>query len=153
MRFLSVLLLLISSGAQAASIGYFYDGDTVKIEDNGQAFKLRISDIDAPERNQSYGLKSRRALMKLCIHAEIQYQIFGTDKYQRKLGKLKCNQKDVSLFMVQNGHAWFGDHYSSDHMLLIAQQQAQQARLGLWQAESPTPPWKWRKNNPHPHAK
>ncbi len=153
MRILSVLLLLASCRAQAVGIGYFYDGDTVKIEDNGQVFKLRITDIDAPERNQSYGFKSRRALMKLCSHTDINYQITGLDKYQRKLGKLQCNQQDVSLYMLQSGHAWFGNHYSSDHTLLLAQQQAQQARLGLWHAENPTPPWKWRKNNPHPHAK
>lgn len=145
--------MLVSVGAQAAGIGYFYDGDTVKIEDGGLVFKLRISDIDAPERNQRYGKKARRALMKLCKRAEIHYQITGIDKYQRRLGKLQCNQRDASLFMVQNGHAWFGDHYSSDHTLLIAQQQAQQAKLGLWQAKNPTPPWKWRKNHPQAHTK
>jgi endonuclease YncB( thermonuclease family) len=51
--------------------------------------------------------------------------------------------------MVQNGHAWFADHYSADHTLLLAQQQAQQTRLGLWKSHTPTPPWKWRKNHPH----
>ncbi len=153
MRFLGVWLLLVSVGAQAASIGYFYDGDTVKIEDNSQAFKLRITDIDAPERNQSYGLKSRRALMKFCIGTNVSYQITGVDKYQRRLGKLQCNQQDVSLHMVQNGHAWFANRYSADHTLLLAQQQAQQARTGLWQAGNPTPPWQWRKNHPHPAAK
>ncbi len=153
MRFLGVLLLFISHGAQAASIAYFYDGDTVRIEDYGQTFKLRITDIDAPERNQSYGLKSRRALMKLCSNTTISYQVIGLDKYQRKLGKLQCNQQDAGLYMVQSGHAWFAEHYSTDHALLLTQQQAQQAKLGLWKAEKPTPPWVWRKNHPHATAK
>ena len=38
----------------AAEITYFYDGDTVKINDAGYEYKLRITDIDAPERNQTY---------------------------------------------------------------------------------------------------
>lgn len=153
MRFFGVLLLLVSFDVHAASIAYFYDGDTVKIEDGGQVFKLRITDIDAPERSQSYGQKSRRALMKLCQNATISYQVTGLDKYQRRLGKLQCNQQDASLHMVQNGHAWFASRYSTDHTLLLAQQQAQQTRLGLWKAQNPTPPWKWRKNHPHPSAK
>lgn len=153
MRALTILWCIIPLTCQAASIGYFYDGDTVKIEDNGQVFKLRITDIDAPERSQRYGLKARRALMKFCIGTNVSYQITGVDKYQRRLGKLQCNQQDVSMRMVQNGHAWFANRYSADHTLLLAQQQAQQARTGLWQAGNPTPPWKWRKNHPHPAAK
>lgn len=50
----------------SAEISYFYDGDTVKIKDAGREFKLRLTDIDAPERNQTYGLKSRRALISFC---------------------------------------------------------------------------------------
>ncbi|HQN65743.1 MAG TPA: thermonuclease family protein [Methylophilus sp.] len=149
MRFLCLLLLVVSFSAQATHIDYFYDGDTVKINDNGQTFKLRITDIDAPERNQTYGLKSRRALMKLCTRADIRYQISGVDKYQRKVGKLQCNQQDVSLYMVQNGHAWFADHFSSDYTLYLAQKEAQQAKLGLWQDSKPSPPWLWRKNHAH----
>jgi len=72
-----------------------YDGDTVKLRSNNSQdeFKLRLSDIDAPERNQSYGLKSRRALMKLCKGENITVtaRISGIDKYQRSLGKLECN--------------------------------------------------------------
>jgi micrococcal nuclease len=37
------------------SIIYFYDGDTVKINDGDLSYKLRISDIDAPELQQVYG--------------------------------------------------------------------------------------------------
>ena len=52
-------------------VTYVYDGDTVKlrpINSNNpkHEFKLRLTDIDAPERAQDYGLKSRRALIKLC---------------------------------------------------------------------------------------
>ncbi len=46
----AALLLACSLPAFAAEITYFYDGDTVNINDAGYEYKLRITDIDAPEK-------------------------------------------------------------------------------------------------------
>ena len=142
-------ILVCSLPVFALEITYFYDGDTVKIDDAGYEYRLRITDIDAPERNQTYGLKSRRALMDFCAEANIYVAISGTDKYGRKLGKLLCNQQDVSKHMVKYGHAWFNNHYSMDYTLDLAEQDARKNKLGLWEDQQPTPPWVWRKNHPH----
>ena len=154
-NFLTALMLIFSFHAVAAPvITYVYDGDTVKIFDNNVEYKLRINDIDAPEKAQAYGLKSRRALMQLCLGANIHAALSGTDRYQRRLGKLTCNGQDASLFMVQNGHAWFYQHFSNDGTLLNAEQEARRNQLGLWASKQQTPPWiwrheSWRKNHPH----
>ena len=132
----------------SAEITYFYDGDTVKIDDAGYEYKLRITDIDAPECNQTYGKKSRRALMDFCAEANIYVAISGTDRYGRKLGKLLCNQQDVSMYMVKYGHAWFNNHYSIDYSLALLQIEARKNKLGLWQSQQQTTPWVWRKNHP-----
>lgn len=129
----------------SAEITHFYDGDTVKIKDTNREFKLRLSDIDAPERNQAYGLKSRRALMQLCKNAEVKVYISGQDQYQRSLGKLYCNKQNASEFMVKNGHAWFNRRYSMDYMLALLEDEARKNKRGLWEAEKPTPPWVWRR--------
>ena len=147
-------ILACSLPVFAAEITYFYDGDTVKIKDQSNnnidyEYKLRITDIDAPERNQTYGKISRRALMDFCAETNIYVAISGTDKYGRKLGKLLCNQQDVSIHMVKNGHAWFNNHYSMDYSLALLQDEARKNKLGLWQVQQPTPPWVWRKNHPH----
>ncbi len=133
----------------ALDITYFYDGDTVKIKDGSYEYKLRLTDIDAPERNQEYGKKSRRALMQFCKNASVNVYISGIDKYHRNLGKLHCNKLDASEFMVKNGHAWFNRKYSMDYMLALLEDEAHKNKLGLWQAEQQTPPWVWRKNHPH----
>ena len=133
----------------ALEISYFYDGDTVIIKDASKVYKLRITDIDAPERTQTYGLKSRRALMKFCKNAKLQVQLLDMDKYGRKLGKLECNNQDASFYMVKNGHAWFYQQYSSDSALELAELEARNHKRGLWKTQHPTPPWVWRKNHPH----
>jgi endonuclease YncB( thermonuclease family) len=139
------LLIVFSYQAHAAHrITYFYDGDTVKIQEASKTYKLRLNHIDAPERNQSFGKKSRRALMKLCQNAAIQVNITGTDKYSRRLGGLYCNQQDASSYMLKNGYAWFYLHYSNKSDLAALEASARKKKLGLWQTENPTPPWVWR---------
>ena len=140
-------ILVSSLPVFAAEIVYFYDGDTVKLKDSAYEYKLRITDIDAPERNQTYGKKSRRALMDFCAEATIYVAISGTDRYGRKLGKLLCNQQDVSIHMVKYGHAWFNNRFSMDYSLALLQDEARKNKLGLWQSQQPTPPWVWRKNH------
>ena len=145
---LSTLILFYNSYSYAIEITGFYDGDTVKIKDGAYEYKLRLTDIDAPERSQEYGLKSRRALMGLCENTQVQVYLLGIDQYKRRLGKLHCNNQEANQWMVKNGHAWFNKRFSMDYMLDLAQQKAKQEKLGLWQSEHALPPWQWRKNHP-----
>jgi micrococcal nuclease len=133
----------------APKIVYFYDGDTVKIEDGDTQYKLRITEIDAPERNQRYGLKSRRALMQYCQQAEVSVTLTGKDRYNRTLGQLYCNSRPVALYMVANGHAWSDGRYTKSQSILVAEKNAQQHQLGLWATEQPIAPWIWRKKYQH----
>lgn len=133
-------------------VTYVYDGDTVKLHPKNtfakqNDIKLRITQMDAPERNQAYGLKARRALMQLCQGNNIvaTADIVAKDKYQRSLGRLQCNQVDVSLHMVERGLAWHDEKYASDWALEQAQTKAREQKLGLWADERPMPPWVWRK--------
>jgi micrococcal nuclease len=151
--FISFCLFISTSRAEEGvyKVTYVYDGDTVKLSpidsnDPQDEFKLRLTDIDAPERNQDYGLKSRRSLMKLCQGKNIiaTAQISGTDKYQRALGKLQCNGVDAGHYQAEHGLAWFYTQYSSNAAIYKAAKNARRLTLGLWADENPTPPWVWR---------
>ncbi len=150
---LAWLLCCASHAAESYSISYVYDGDTVQLKSAEEKFKLRLTDIDAPERNQSYGLKARRALMKLCqsthqgTHIEVKVEMTGTDQYARQLGKLNCNGTDASYYLVKKGLAWHSSRFSRDPILKQAAEQARSQQLGLWQDPDPIPPWVWRKRN------
>ena len=126
-----------------------YDGDTVKLAGPDGEFKLRLTGIDAPERNQAYGKKSRRALNKLCKtkSVTISVNLTGMDKYKRYLGRLYCNGIDASLHLTQQGLAWHNYWYSSDINIFLAQREAQKQAKGLWQQPNPTPPWLWRRQH------
>lgn len=150
--FITSLGLLFCCAVHASdsyTVSYVYDGDTVQLKNAEEKFKLRLTDIDAPERNQPYGLKARRALMKLCqgAHIEVKVEITGTDKYARQLGKLNCNGTDASYHLVKNGLGWHQGKFSRDPVLKQAAEQARSQQLGLWQDPDPMPPWLWRKRN------
>ncbi len=155
MRFVIAGLYLLLSTASLANDAYIvtnvYDGDTVELSNADGKFKLRLTDIDAPERNQAYGKKSRRALTKLCKRNDIivTARIVGTDKYNRYLGNLYCNQTDAGLYLVEHGLAWHNAKYSSNPITFNAETIAHQKRLGLWKSKKPTPPWVWRQKHPH----
>lgn len=128
-----------------------YDGDTVKLRpvtsnDSQDEFKFRLSDIDAPERNQNYGLKSRRALAQLCKGKNITatVRISGSDKYHRSLGRLECNSIDASYYLAEHGLAWFYTQYSNDMAIEIVAKNARRHMLGLWADKNPIAPWDWR---------
>ena len=146
---LGLLLCCVGHASENYIVSYVYDGDTVQLKSAEEKFKLRLSDIDAPERNQPYGLKARRALMKLCqgTHVEVNVEITGTDKYARQLGKLNCNGIDASHHLVKNGLAWHQGKFARDSMLKQSAEQARIQKLGLWQDPDPMPPWIWRKRN------
>jgi endonuclease YncB( thermonuclease family) len=153
MRYVILCLLYslcIPSKAQDAySLSKVYDGDTVELQNSAGKLKLRLTDIDAPERNQEFGQKSRRALSNLCKgnNIRINVEFVGKDKYDRNLGRLQCNQTDASLYLAQHGYAWHNEKYSNDPAIKTAAAQAREKRIGLWSSEKPTPPWLWRQLN------
>jgi len=56
-----------------------YEGDTVKLRDSSNTYKLRITDIDAPERNQQHSKTAYLAIIKLCKRADTQVRLKGED--------------------------------------------------------------------------
>ncbi len=148
--FLIISMLLLPSASCFASSAYsitkIYDGDTVELNGINGKIKLRLSDIDAPERNQPYGKKSRRALTKLCKGKNIliNAQIVGTDKYNRALGHMQCNGTDAGLYLIDHGLAWHNAKYSNNPFTRNADSAARIKRVGLWKGKKPMPPWVWR---------
>jgi endonuclease YncB( thermonuclease family) len=153
LRLVFVCLLLLSSTLSQAkdtfTVSRVYDGDTVELKNANGKLKLRLTDIDAPERNQDFGQKARRALMKLCKGNDISInvELAGKDKYDRHLGRLQCDHTDVSVYMAEHGYAWYNEKYSDNLAVKNAAATARRDGIGLWSADKPLPPWVWRRLN------
>jgi endonuclease YncB( thermonuclease family) len=109
-----------------------------------ETIKVRLAEIDAPEKAQAWGNRSRQHLATLCFRqpADIQYQT--VDRYGRIVGRVTCNGTDTSTEQVRSGLAWVFDRYVTDRSLYEVQAEARAARRGLWINADPLPPWEWR---------
>lgn len=124
------------------------DGDTVKVLTiEKQQIKVRLAEIDAPEKDQPYGEKSKQALSKAVFGKFVAIKTYGKDRYGRTLGRVLIGSKDINSDMVATGNAWVYRKYSNDDQLLSLESTARVRKLGLWslQADQITPPWEWRK--------
>ena len=137
--------------------GSIYDGDTLRLTRNGEEIQIRFCGIDAPEvkPKQPMGIESRDYLRSLVSrgNGEILLVPIEEDRYERVVGELYVQNKKESaiplnLEMVRSGYAWHYERYSancpSGEQFAIAQELAQEERLGIWSG-NPQPPWEWRK--------
>lgn len=125
------------------------DGDTLTVLTAQQhQVRIRLSDIDAPERRQPYGDRSRQALAELAFGRNVRVEVRDTDRYGRTVGRIFAGTVDVSAEMVRRGAAWVFRRYSHDPMLLRLEAEARAARRGLWSLPSAeqVAPWEWRRN-------
>ena len=121
------------------------DGDTVEVLDAAkQTHRVRLANIDAPERRQAFGEVARLALATMAYRQKIEVLDKGGDQYGRRIGVLMLNGRDLNAAMVGQGMAWVYTRYNSDPTLPALEQRARAARIGLWADQNPTPPWQFR---------
>jgi len=128
------------------------DGDTVTVLDSAhRQYKIRLMGIDAPEKKQPYGSRSKQSISDLVFNRQVQVEYDKTDKYGRTIGKIIVNGIDANLEQVKTGMAWHYKQYqreqsASDRAAYAdAENEARTARRGLWQEAEPTPPRDWRR--------
>lgn len=128
------------------------DGDTLTVLDAEKVqHKIRLAGIDAPEKGQPWGQRSKEGLSALAYRREVAVEWHKRDRYGRLIGKVLVERRDVNLAQVSSGLAWHYVEYATEQppldrqLYADAQVEARQYRLGLWQEPSPTPPWDYRR--------
>ena len=122
------------------------DGDTLTCLAKGnKSIKVRLAEIDAPEKKQAFGQKSKKALSDMVYLRDVRLSLKGQDRYQRTLAIVYYQDKNINLEMVKQGMAWAYKQYSHDPIYLQAQENAQAKRIGLWVDNNPIEPSQWRR--------
>lgn len=122
------------------------DGDTITLLDHEKRqIKVRMAGIDAPERGQPFGSKSKQALSDLVFGKTVEVDDQGEDKYDRTIARILVDGVDVNREMVARGMAWQYVKYDQSAALRAAEKSAREAKLGLWADKGPIPPWEWRR--------
>lgn len=124
------------------------DGDTITIlTEQNERIKIRLAEIDAPEKYQPWGQKSKQALSDLIFSLNVTVESVGKDRYERPLGTIFLKHVNINKHMVEHGNAWAYEKYVRDQDYFALQKSAQQNKFGLWSLseDQPVAPWVWRK--------
>lgn len=156
MKYALLLTLFLAISGQAASVDGrvvgISDGDSVTVLDiDNVQHKIRLAGIDAPEKGQDFGNRSKESLSELVYDQIVLVQTEKKDRYGRDIGKVLVQGVDASLVQVQRGLAWHYKAYereqsANDRKLYdFAESEARASRRGLWVAPDPVPPWEFRR--------
>lgn len=149
------VLLVVALNCTAATIEGrvvgVMDGDTISIiNQNHEQFRIRLSGIDAPEKKQEFGQRSKESLSSLVFGKPVTVETSKQDLYGRSVGKVLVNGQDANLEQIRRGMAWHYKAYRRSQPLIDragyadAENSARAARRGLWVESEPVPPWEYR---------
>ena len=127
------------------------DGDTISVLDRGNVqHKIRLTGIDAPEKKQAFGRRSRENLSNLILGKTVVVEWAKFDRYHRILGKVLVNGIDANLEQLRAGFAWHYKQYEKEQSVrdrvayAEAEHTARTEGRGLWQDPNPISPWEFR---------
>ena len=163
MRYLLALLLcstLAYADELTGKVINVADGDTLTIlTDDKRQHRVRIAGIDAPEKAQPFGNRSRQNLHAMAHSQDARADCPKTDRYGRKVCKVWVQPSDcpacgltldVGYAQISAGLAWWYRAYAKEQSAEDRgryESEENDSRLrkrGLWVDDVPVPPWGWR---------
>lgn len=145
---LILLSPLVSAERLVGKVVGISDGDTITLLSADKvSHKIRLSEIDAPEKGQPWGTNSKEALSKLIFSKTVEVETTERDRYGRVLGIVFLDERNMNKAMVERGNAWAYTRYVKDPGYFSLQQKAKTERVGLWSQSDDkiAPPWEWRR--------
>lgn len=123
------------------------DGDTITVLHCGSPIKVRLADIDCPEKKQNFGTVAKQFTSQLVFNKEVHVIDKGKDRYSRTIGEVILpNGISLNRELVKSGYAWQYKKYSKDQQINYLEQQARLNRTGLWAVFCAEAPWDYRRN-------
>ena len=159
-KFLTLLFVLLNFVVSGVSAETILDGRVVEVADGDtltvldaqkKQHKIRLLGIDAPEKAQPFGQKSKESLSHLAFQKQVQVRSSKKDRYGRTVGQVFVGNVDVCLEQVKLGMAWHYKTYQREQTpedrvrYDRAESLAREQRVGLWQDHSPIEPSVFRR--------
>jgi hypothetical protein len=114
------------------------DGDTITVLVGREQRRVRLAGVDAPEKGQAFGQRSKQALSQMVFGLEVTVVSTGSGCYERTLGIVRLmDGSSVNERLVENGWAWHYTKYSKDRRLAELESRARRsaADSGLIRAQ------------------
>lgn len=143
--FASIALLLATSSAFAQKVIGVTDGDTLTLLVDNRPLKVRLANVDAPEKAQAFGERSKKSLFDMCFGKDATYQEQDVDQRGNTVAIVTCAGVEANRVQVERGMAWVNKKSNKDLLLFAVEAKASMNRQGLWSDPEPIPPWEFRR--------
>jgi micrococcal nuclease len=145
--FFSLLFALASFATElSGKVVGVSDGDTFTLLlPNNSTVRIRLHGIDTPEKGQPFGENAKQYTSSLIFNKQVKVKQTDTDRYGRIVG-IVTNPEDINVneALLKAGMAWHYKKYDDNPMWAKMETESRAAKVGLWQAANPVPPWVWR---------
>ena len=139
--------LLANANEFSGKVVHVSDGDTIIVLKKGKELKIRLSEIDCPEKKQAFGQKAKNFTKSRVAGKRVTVKVKSIDRYGRTVAEIILpDGKSLNRLLVKNGFAWWYSKYSNDKSLGQLEKKARKEKRGLWVDKHPTSPWNFRKN-------
>jgi endonuclease YncB( thermonuclease family) len=118
-----------------------YDGDTLVVSNDGRGEIVRLAGVDAPEREQAFGLTAKGFAADLVRGKTVRVVPYGdVDNYKVYVDELCLNEE-----LLRAGYAWYDARSGVDAGYAALEETARSAGRGLWADADPIPPWRFKR--------
>jgi len=126
-----------------------HDGDTLTVQSGSFLYKVRLSDVDAPEMGQVFGKQARQYTEQMVLGSWVRVNVALIDRHGRRVGEVIVEDGWVlNEELVHAGLAWYYRvHPVRNDRLQKLEQYAFSKKLGLWVEKDPLPPWEFRRES------
>lgn len=151
LSYVAILLFSLTTSNSAAFNSHIIsitDGDTLTaLTAKHQQIKVRLYGIDAPEKKQPWGQRSRESLAQLCFDKDADLDVSGHDRYGRTVAVVTCADVNANEVQIGRGMAWVYPQYCKRGFCQewrFLEGMARENHFGLWADPDPVAPWEWR---------
>ena len=151
-----LLALPFSSFAGQLKVVDVYDGDTIKVIENGEEITISLVGIDAPEISrikhvpgQPFCLSAKEYLSNLVLNKVVHIKFYGKDDSEYLLGEIFAENVNVNIEMLNAGLAEVYRGVPAQNLEITtyrdAEKKAKKAVKGIWELRDQYfSPWDWR---------
>ncbi|MBI2449750.1 thermonuclease family protein [Candidatus Pacearchaeota archaeon] len=114
------------------------DGDTIEVNISGTLEKVRLLDVNTPEKGEFYYKEASDFLNSTLNEGMVYIEGNERDRYGRLLGYVFYNGKMINEQIIENGYGHFYSYQDSRYTdeLKEAEEYARDNKIGIWQKSS-----------------
>ncbi len=149
LNLLSLWLAAAPVNMMTGQVVAVHDGDTLTVQSGGSLYKVRLSEVDAPEPGQVFGKQAREYTKHLALGRRVWVKVSMIDTHGRRIGEVITEDGRVlNEELVYAGLAWYYRvNPIRNERLQRLEHYAFTQKLGLWVEPEPLPPWEFRRES------